>query len=64
MCQFSVPRGSSSSLYLYLENIVSEKLVVMVLLEGLRYSKTGVAATHYFGEMEHLLNNGILTEEN
>ena len=61
---FLFPMDLALPCILHLENRVSEKLVVMVMLEGLRHRKTGVASKEYFGEVEGKLNNGILSEEN
>ena len=41
---FLFPMDLALPCILHLENRVSEKLVVMVMLEGLRHRKTGVAS--------------------
>ena len=48
---------------LHHENRSSEKMVVMILLEGLCYHLTGVDAKVYFKELETRPNNSILAEK-
>ena len=42
---------------LHLENRISEKMVVTIILEGLRHRPTGVGTKGYFKELEIHLNN-------
>ena len=49
---------------LHLENRISEKIVAMILLEGLCHCPTGVGTKAYFNDLEIHLNNGILAEKN
>ena len=48
---------------LYLDNRISENMVVIILLEGICYCTTGVGANSYFQEVEQRLNSVILVEE-
>ena len=47
----------------HIENRVSEKIIVLILLEGLKYHQIGVGTLSYFKEVEYALNNDILGKE-
>ena len=49
---------------LYLENKFREKMMTMILLEGLCRCPTCVGTKEYFKELETRLNNGISVENN
>ena len=49
---------------LHIENRISEKMVVIILLEILQHHTTGTGAEIYFKELEPQLKNIILAEKN
>ena len=61
-CLFDMERGVPY--ILYLENRTSEKMVIVILLEGLHHRTTGAGDRVYFKELETHLNDGILAEKN
>ena len=48
---------------LHLGNRVNEKLVVMMLLEGLKHRTNGVQQQEYFQNVADIFNNGVLSEQ-
>ena len=50
---FLFPMDLALPYILHIKNRVSEKLIVMVTLEGLHHCKTGVASKEYFEEVEY-----------
>ena len=59
--RFLSPMEKTFPCILNIENRVSEKLITMCLLEGLKYSEPGVNTSAYFTEVEIIVNNGILS---
>ena len=62
--KFLFPMDLAVPFILHMENRISEKIAVMVILEGLRHRQSGSGTTLYFSELNKLLNNGILSEQN
>ena len=61
---FLFPMELAVPCILHMENRISEKVSVMVILEGLRHRQSGVNTVCYFSQLNNLLNNGILSEKN
>ena len=45
---------------LHLENRVNEKVIMMIILEGMRKRSSSVALADYFKRLAHLFNNGVM----
>ena len=49
---------------LYMENRINEKLIVMIILEGLRRRTNGVMEKEYLFKVQDIFNSGMLAKEN
>ena len=49
---------------LYMENRINEKLIVMIILEGLRYRTNGIMMKEYLIKVQDIFNSGMLAKKN
>ena len=62
--KFLLPMEKAVPCILHMESRVSEKLIIMCLLEGIGHRNVGVEAKEYFKEVEGAVNDGIPHVEN
>ena len=48
---------------LHMENRVNEKIIMMVILEGMRKRSSPAALSEYFDSLVHLFNNGVMHDK-
>ena len=48
---------------LHLENRVNEKVIMMLILEGMKHRSGVKELDEYFDQLQHLLNNGVMHEK-